>query len=297
MPYTALLRRSASLVLRPGLWLLALLMALDAGWQFALNTAFIYGGLVVLLRDVAGEQLPSWLTGATMFGVCFGAGLVCLLISVWGEAVLLSSIDGNRSLGPSIRSGWPRYGALLIVRIVVSLPAFALSGISAGSLVAFFRAMLQHGLNMAEFSLAILSVSALLSLIGTAIVIVAQCVAVGAERAAVLDRLNAWASLKLGWQLVWRQLGDFVVIGVLLLLVSLAMTAVLSCGGSVVLGGWLSTLLRDGTFSAISPAAWLGLIVSAWLVLALGYLFTTGVWTFAYQHWRGGLHHEKKCPV
>ncbi len=297
MPYTALLRRSASLVLKPGLWLLALLMALDAAWQFALNTAFIYGGLVVLLRDVAGEQLPSWLTGATMFGACFGAGLACLLISTWGEAALLSSIDGNRRLGPSIRLGWPRYGALLIVRIVVSLPAFALSGVAAASLVVSFRAMLQRGLNVEEFSLAVVSVSALLSLIGTAIVIVAQCVAVGAERAAVLDRLKVWASLKLGWQLLWRQLGDFVVIGVLLLLVSMAMSAVLSCGGSVVLGEWLNTLLREGTFSAISPAAWLELIVSAWIVLAFGYLFTTGVWTFAYQHWRGELHHEKKCPV
>jgi hypothetical protein len=123
-------------------------------------------------------------------------------------------------------------------------------------------------------------------LIGTAVVILAQCVAVGAERAAVLERLNAGAALKLGWHLLWRQLGDFVVIGVLLLLVSMALSAGLSCVGSILLGGWLNAALRDSQLQALSPITWLSTGLIVWLIMAFGYLFTTGVWTFAYQQWR-----------
>ncbi len=285
MPYAVLLKRSFGLMLKPGLWLLALLMALDAVWQFALSTAFIYSSLITLLRDVAGEQLPPWLTSASLFGLCLGAGVLCLLISIWGEAALLTSLNTNNRASQSLRSGWPRCGALLIVRLVVALPTFLLSAGVAVSLTASIRALLQHDLNLEQFSLAVFGTSALLSVIGTAVIILAQCVAVGAERAAVLEKHSAGEALQLGWRLLWHQLGDFVVIGVLLLLISMLISAVLSCAGGVLLSGWFTNLAANGA-SAVNLAALFSLLVVGWLVMAFGYLFTTGVWTFAYQHWR-----------
>ena len=286
MPYLDLLKRSLRLTLRPGLWPPALLMALDVVWQFSLNTAFIYGGMIVLLREVAGDQLPPWLTGTAMFGLCFGVGLTGLVVSTFGEAVLLPAINENSQISNAIRSGWPRYGALLIVRLIMSLPALILSGIAAAGLMTSFTAILQRRLSVEQLSLALLGAATFISLIGTAVIILAQGVAVGAERAAVLERLNAVAALRLGWHLLWRKLSDYVVIGVLLLFVSLIISALLSCAGGVLLGGWFNALLRDGTLTAIDPAGWVSLLSVGWLVVALGYLLTTGVWTFAYQQWR-----------
>ncbi len=285
MLYTVLLKRSFGLMLKPGLWLLAWLMALDAVWQFALSTAFIYSNVIALLRDAADEQLPPWLTSITPLGLCLGTGVICLLISTWGEAALLTSILTNSHIGQSFRTVGQRYGALLIVRLVVALPAFLLSVSAAISLTTSLRALLQHGLNLEQFSVTVFGVSALLAIVGTAIVIVAQCVAVGAERAAVLEQRNAWTALKLGWRLVWHHLGDFVVIGFLLLLISMLGSAVLSCAGGLLLSSWFTNLESTGIL-AIHPVAWLGLIITGWLAMAGGYLFTTGVWTFAYQQWR-----------
>lgn len=289
MPYTALLKYSFSLVLRPGLWLLAVLMALDVVWQFALNTAFVYSGFVAVARDIAGDQMPARLTGTAVLGLCFGAGVIGLLISTFGEAVLLISIGEHSRLSQRLRSGGQRYGALLIVRVILSLPILALSGLAAAGLVATFKTLLQRGPNMEAFGLTAFAVSTLLSLLGAALVIIVQCVAVGAERAAVLERLSARGAIQLGWQLLRRKFGDFVVIGVLLLLVSLIVSAGVSCVIGALLSvsvPFFSAAMRDSLWLTVSPAVWLSAIVLFWVAMAFGYLFTTGVWTLAYRHWR-----------
>jgi hypothetical protein len=115
-----------------------------------------------------------------------------------------------------------------------------------------------------------------------------SALSVGAERAIVIEKLSIGQALGLSGKLLATQLGDFIIIGLIFLGLSLLVGIFFSCVGQPLLG-----LM----FSGASPAAMLGgsLLTNPIVVLSisvglignmLATILGTSVWTLAYRQWR-----------
>jgi hypothetical protein len=286
MSHWQLFTNSFGKMLHPVLWLYGLVVALGSS---SLGVLLLFN--TQLLRNLV-TQTPQALraTLASLAGIIIVVGVIGFVFATFGEAALIHLVNRlelreRATVGAGLDGG-ERIFQLLAVRVILILPnllvvalsiALIQSQISRGDLVS--GANLLAGLS-AGFC-GILVIGLLVSLLTSAL-------SVGAERAIVIEKMSIGKALGLSWQLFAAQLGDFLIIGLIFLGLSVLLGVLFSCVGQPLIG----LLLRTA-----SPAALTGgsLLTNPIAVLSVGIglienvlatILVTSVWTLAYRQWR-----------
>lgn len=243
---------------------------------------------------------------ATAVNLIFSAPNVLSAIIVWvfsfattafTTGALISMVnsvaDGQAvTVNDGIQAGIGRIAPLVVIRVLLMIPSWIVLFIATGSILAIFSTLGQPGgiqvTNIMALAGSIVGVAGLIVLVS----LVMGAIGIGADRAVVLENMGVIDALKRGWQLLTSYLADYIVIGIMILVVALAFSILFGCGLGL-LGGAAAGLaltaedLSPGTavpggLTVILIAAIIGLIVGVLLEV----LFS-GVWTLAFRKWQG----------
>jgi hypothetical protein len=273
-------------LLHPVLWLYGLVTVLGSS---SLGVVLLFDNQ--LLRSLA-TQTPQALraTLASLAGLLLVVGVIGFVFATFGSAALIHLVNRLEmreriTVGMGLDAG-EKIFPLLIVRVILILPnllvvilAVALAWGQIARLDLTSRANLLSGLFGGFCGL--LAIAFLVSLITSAL-------SVGAERAIVIEKTSIGKALGLGWQLFAAQLGDFIVIGLIFLGLSLLIGIVFSCVGQPLIG----LMLRTASPADVRSD---GLLTNPILLLSIGIglientlatILVTNVWTLAYRRWR-----------
>lgn len=295
MGHWSLFRESFGKLLHPVLWAFGLLAALSGGFDYRLNLngarpfTDLPPGARALLGDWLAANTPAVIAAGVMISV------VLLIFGTFGQAALISLINrsenGERlSLGLGIDDGGRRFLHLLAVKFLLALPLLIIGALVAGSVLAAFSGLFAQSEAEQLFSFG--DMNRLLGLAGLALVlsVLIGGAGVGAERAVVIEEQPIFASIGLGFKLLFTHLVDFIIIGVLFIVVAVALGLIFACAliplmlTSASFGTGLSgelSLQADITGPTAIFALLVGLIFGT-----LGTIFNTSVWTLAYRQWR-----------
>lgn len=295
MNYWGLFRESFSKLLHPTLWVFGLMAVLGGGF----NTRIDFSATRPLtdlppgVRELLGDRLQSNAPAIIAAGILISVML--LLFSVMGQAALLSLINrlenGERvSVGLGVDDAGKRFLHLLAVRFLLALPLIIIGAAAAGSVLAAFSGVFdQPESNVPPSSFS--NLGALLGLAGLALIVslLAGGVSIGAERAVVIEQQSIFKSLSLGASLFIKQIGDFIIIGLLFIVVGIAIGLLFACVLiPVTMIGATTSSLQPGSLADPQTtnlaAVWtllVGLVVGA-----LAAIFNSSVWTLAYRQWR-----------
>jgi len=305
MGYWSLFRESFGKLLHPVLWAFGLLAALSGGfdYRFNLNGARPLTDLPPGARALLGNLLAANTPAVIAAGVMIS--LVLLIFGTFGQAALISLINrtenGERiSLGLGIDDGGRRFLPLLAVKFLLALPLLIVGALAAGSLLAAFSGVFARAEAEQLFSFG--DLGRLLGLAGLALVlgVLVGGAGVGAERAVVLEAQPIFASIGLGFKLLFTQLIDFIIIGVMFIVVAVALGLIFACAliplmlSSASFGTGLSgdiNLQADITGPTAIFALLVGLVFGT-----LGTIFNTSVWTLAYRRWRAPYVVKRVAP-
>ena len=207
----------------------------------------------------------------------FTAALTAALIAMVDELAENKPV----SIGSGFLAALAFMPRLLGVLLLVALPSWVLLFLTAGG---SFAAILSSGLGqpggvtgailsslLGPFSLMLIAIL-LLSLIMGAIT-------VGAERAVVIEKAGLMAAMQRGWFLLTDYLGNFIVLGLILILFSVT--------GALLIGGIFSVLLAgilSGSFN------FLNILITIPITLVIGGFFTiffSCIWTLVFRFWQG----------
>lgn len=274
-------------LLHPVLWVYSLVImfgGIAPGLAFLINTP--------LLRSAGSTATPQALLSslAPMFGVAIVLGLIGAVFAIFGDAALIHLIN-KLELRERITVGMGLDGGekifqLIVVRIILLLPnllvlalALALLWSQIASVNLLSRGNLLSGLfgGMCGF----VAIMFVVNLITSALL-------VGAERALVIEKMPLGKALGLSGQLLATQLGDFIMIGLIFVGLSILIGVLFSCVGQPLLSLMFSTadpsaMLRGSLLT--NPIILLVLAINL-LVGMLATILTTSVWTLAYRDWR-----------
>ena len=295
MNYWGLFRESFGKLLHPTLWVFGLMAALGGGSssRFDFRATRPLADLPQGLRELLGDRLQSNAPAIILAGIIIS--VVLLLFSTFGQAALLTLINrlenGERvSVGMGVDDAGKRFLHLLAVRFLLYLPLILIGVAAAGSLLAAFSGLF----NQAESSTPSFdfgNLGALLGLAGLAFIVslIVGGIGVGAERAVVIEQQPIFRSLSLGASLFIRQIGDFIIIGLLFIVVLIAVGLLFACVLiPVTLMGATTGALRPGSLAAPQTTGLVVIwtLVTGLLIGALAAIFNASVWTLAYRQWR-----------
>jgi len=274
-------------MLHPVLWVYSLLIALATS---NLGVFFLFNEQAVrnLSKATTLQALQTSLT--PIFAVLIILAAIGFVFATFGGAALIYLINRleqreRATLGMGLDAG-EKIFQLLIVRVILILPnllvvvlAFAVMWGQLSSINLMSRTNPLSGLFGGFCGLTL--VAFLVNLLTSAL-------AVGAERAIVIEKLSIGKALGVSGKLLATQLGDFIIIGVIFLGLSFLVGIFFACVGQ--------PLLRF-MFSGASPAALTrsGLLTNPIVVLSisvglignmLATILGTSVWTLAYRQWR-----------
>ncbi len=273
MSRTQLFGQGFSVMMRCGpMWLVALAVAaVDMLLSRVLPTAGFLGTVLATLR--------SALTGAFLTGA-----LIVLTNAV---------ADGlPTTFGEGFSSGARFYLPLLGVDLILAVPA-----VIFGQIVSLFMApitsQIQQTTDVAAMQKMIATLGVmlcvllpLLLLCLLLVVLITAAIGLGAERAVALEGANVWRGLKRGWNLLTENLGDMVVIGLLMLVIVLAFFIFFGCAAGIVFVG--GSMLASGVTGAIESLTSNVIfdIVMALVVIPIQIWFSV-IWTLAFRRWQG----------
>ncbi len=299
MNYWGLFRESFGKLLHPTLWVFGLMAALSGGGssRFEFKASRPLADLPAGLRDLLGDRLQSDAPAIIAVGLIIS--LVLLLLSTFGQTALLNLINrlenGERiSVGQGVDEAGKRFFHLLVVRLLLALPLIIIGVAAAGSLLSAFSGVFaqsepsRSSLSLGNFSTMFGQMFGLLGLTLLVSLLVGG-IGIGAERAVVIEEQGVFKSLGLGASLFIRQIGDFVVIGVLYIVVLIAVGLLFACVLLPVtfMGATTGSLLSSDFASPQTGglvAVWT--LVTGLLIGALSMIFNASVWTLAYRQWR-----------
>lgn len=305
MSHWGLFRESFGKLLHPVLWAFGLLAALSGGFDFRFNLegtrplTDLPPGARSLLGDLLAANTPAVIAAGVIIS------LVLLIFGTFGQAALISLINrtenGERiSLGQGLDDGGRRFLQLLAVKFLLALPLLIVGALAAGSFLSAFSGVFDQAETEQLFSFG--DLGRLLGLAGLALVlsIFIGGASVGAERAVVLEELPIFASVGLGFKLLFAQLIDFIVIGVLFIVVAVGLGMIFACA-------LIPLMFASASFGSAEPgvftletniqgtAAIFALLVGS-IFGALGTIFNTSVWTLAYRQWRAPYVVRRSAP-
>lgn len=299
MNYWGLFRESFGKLLHPTLWVFGLMAALSGGGssRFEFKASRPLADLPAGLRDLLGDRLQSDAPAIIAVGLIIS--LVLLLLSTFGQAGLLNLINrlenGERiSVGQGVDEAGKRFLHLLVVRLLLALPLIIIGVAAAGSVLSAVSGVFteaEPSFNSFDFGEIGTMFGRMFGLLGLAFVIslLVGGIGIGAERAVVIEEQGVFKSLGLGASLFIKQIGDFVIIGVLYIVVLIAVGLLFACVLLPVtfMGATTGSLLSSDFASPQTGglvAVWT--LVTGLLVGALSMIFNASVWTLAYRQWR-----------
>ncbi len=291
MSYRSLFRESFGKLLHPALWLFGLLTALGASnvnWRVGQVPPLVdlpFGARALLQQTQVAQAVAAGLI----------LGLVLLILSTFGQAALIGLINksenGDRiSVGDGIDMGGRRFLPLLAVRLLLTLPVLIVGVLATQSLLPLLSSLFDE--SPREVLLNFNQLGQLVGLSGLALILslLTGGIAIGAERAVVIEGRSIFDSIGLGWRLMWSHLGDILVITVMFILALIVIGLIFACP-------LLPIVFANATFGSLGSSvpvleielsgsqAVLALLIGV-IVGTLGSIFVTGVWTLAYRHWR-----------
>jgi len=294
MQYWNLFRESFGKLLHPTLWLFGFLAALGGGFNANINISErrpitdLPPGMRALLGDALRNNAPTIIAAGLIIT------LVLLIFGTFGQTALLSLINrlenGERvSVGKGFDDASRRFLHLLAVRVLLWLPLFVIGILAAGSLLSAISGFFADQPNEQLFNFG--DLGRMLGLTGLALLlsIVIGGISIGAERAVVLEERPIFEALNVGVNLLLRQLGDYIVIAVMFIMVSIAFGLIFAC----VL---IPTMLTGASFGSFGTSTFLETdirgsmavfaLIFGLIIGTFGSIYTASVWTLAYRQWR-----------
>ena len=294
MNYWGLFRESFGKMLHPTLWVFGLMTALSGGSnsRFELNATRPLADLPPGLRELLGERLQSNAPAIIAAGLIIS--LVLLLFSTFGQAALLNLINrlenGERiSVGQGVDEAGKRFLHLLVVRFLLALPLMIIGAAAAGSVLSAFSGFFSQSSDKLTFNFS--NLGSFFGLIGLAffVSLLVGGVGVGAERAVVIEQQPVFKSLGTGAGLFIKQIGDFIIIGVLFIVVMIAVGLLFACVLiPVTFMGATTGSLMPGSLQSPQTSGLVAIwtLITGLLIGALSSIFNASVWTLAYRQWR-----------
>lgn len=274
-------------MLHPVLWVYSLIVVLGGSGV----SIFLLFNNQIMLSLSRATSLQTMLTSlASTVSVLVILGLIGFVFATFGNAALIHLINQLEmreriTMGMGLDGG-EKIFQLLIVRAILFLPNLLVVvlafGVMWGQMARIDLTSRANPLSGLFGGLCgIVLIVFLVNLLTSALL-------VGAERAIVIEKLSLGKALGLSWQLLATQMGDFILIGLIFLGLSILIGILFSCVGQPLLALMFSTaspeaMLRGNLLT--NPMALLtmsiGLIGNV-LVTILG----ASVWTLAYREWR-----------
>ncbi len=289
MSHWGLFTNSFGKMLHPTLWVYSLVTVL-AGFAPSL-VVFSNNQRLLSVSDPRTITFQDVLASyASLLGVIGVLVLIGFVFATFGDAALIYLINKLEmrervTLGTGLDAG-EKIFQLLIVRAILFLPNVLMAVLTFAALGGQMSRV-----NLASPANSLASVFGGLCggiLLVFLVSLLTSALAVGAERAIVIEKLSIGRALGLSWQLLATQMGDFIMIGLIFMGLSFLIGILFSCVGQPLLGLMFSTAsptaLRSGgllTNPIVLLTLSIGLIGNV-LMTILG----TSVWTLAYREWR-----------
>lgn len=310
MDYGQLFRRSWEIVWQNKyLFILGFLAALGAGGtgnNFNYSVPSGSSSSTPFPADFVQEVTTFWAQyGGLILGlVCFFfvLGIVFWLIRLAAQGGLIEAVErveaGEKmSFGAAFSAGTGRLGGLVGLNLILFAPFFLIGLIFAGLGLSFFIPVFQSG---GEFTQATGEAMGILAACGglAACVLVPLGIVVTlvypfAQRGLLIQRLGVVESIRHGWQVMTRNFGDvlllgvaFLVIGFLFGLVTVVFTVPFAflAAGPFILDAIQGNAINFGTTEVVSLAVGgLGLILVAAAVNSILTAYRSATVTLAYQ--------------
>lgn len=251
------------------------------GWNLTLDDRRLWGvaALVLISEVVIGLVLPD---NVNVTWTIVNQG-VSLLFTAFLNAVLICMIAAHleqRSLTVTegLKAGLHWLLPIFVLNLLLQLPAWAVLFATQGTFTAGVEEILKS--SQAGAWILLLVFSLLVSLLcGT--------IAIGAERAVILEDHSIGAALLRGWRLLWTYLGDFWGIGIRLFLIALGISLAFGC-----VIGILGVIAATGGLSVLTTTT----SALATTVLSIFFVpFTATVWTLAFREWQA--QERSELPV
>jgi hypothetical protein len=254
--------------------------------------------LINQAANIALKQKALWilaLTGAVINAVLayiftawdFGAiirSVLTLVVTAFVSAALISMVNNaaegqSPSLNDGIQSGIRWFLPVLVIDLLLAIPMWIISFLLTGSFFgAFMTQANQGGVGSASGLFAGLGLSMLVLFV---VGILLGAITIGAERSAVLENTGAIDAIKRGWTVFSTHIVDYIVIGLMLFVVLLAVGILMGCAFSIFGLGGFAVGARAGIVAVI-----IGIVLSA-ILGAILTVFVSTVWTLAYRKFQG----------
>jgi hypothetical protein len=273
-------------MLHPVLWLYSLVVVLGSS---SLGVLLLFNNQ--LLRNLA-TQAPQalWATLASLAGIIIVVGVIGFVLATFGDAALIYLINKlemreRATVGMGLDAG-EKIFQLLVVRVILILPNLLVAALSI--------ALVLGQISRFDLTSRVNSLSGLLGgfcgilAIGLLVSLLTSALSVGAERAIVIEKMSIGKALGLSWQLFAAQLGDFLIIALILVGLSVVIGVLFSCVGQPLIGLMFRTAspaaLTRGDLST-NPIVLLSIGIGL-IENVLATILVTSVWTLAYRQWR-----------
>jgi hypothetical protein len=253
---------------------------------------FVFDTVFVVLPTVETETLIV-ISGVRMF--------IPFLIVAFTSSALISMVHSTARQEPitvssGIRAGLRWMLPLTLITMVLMLPIWLILFKPAGTVLTIFGSYYSHPgtiqvTNLLTCAHFIFTDTGLILMV----TLVMNAVGIGAERSVVLEGRSILVALKRGVQLLINRIGDFIVIGLVLLGLGLVISAFFQgLIGPVV--EFLAPLFGEGpmSFGFISPVRLL-FTIADFLICAVFVAFASSVWTLAFREWRA--QERSELPV
>jgi hypothetical protein len=286
MSHWQLFSNSFGKLLHPVLWVYGLVVVL--GSSAPAVVLLFNNSLVNALVSQQPQAVRSTLI--SMGSIMLILGVIGFVFATFGSAALMHLINKlemreHITIGMGLDGG-EKIFQLLVVRVLLMLPNLLI--------VILAVALLWNQIAQIDPISRVNPLSDLMGgfcgilLIGLLVGLVTAALAVVAERAIVLEKMSIGQALGLSGQVLAAQLGDFIIIGLIFLGLSILIGILFSCVGQPLMGLMFSTAspaaLRGG--SLLSNPIMLLTISFGLIENLLTTIMVTSVWTLAYRQWR-----------
>lgn len=308
MDYMATIRRGLELTWNNKfLWVLGFLAALGSGASFSNSNYSVNSGDPAAMAGwMTPERMAALTTGLVAFGcIAFIVGILLWLVSLSARGGLIGAVAqlergaAKPSFGGAFRMGWRRIGRLVGMTIVLYIVPVILFIILmfgfvavAGGLAFIASGTEDPGAALAGAGgLALVFMCLLCLLIPLAIVL--SLIYAFAFRGIMLRDLGVMDSIRHGWQVVRKNLGQILLLGLAFFLIGiiiLILTAAIIAPLALLVGVPMVALMEsDATFLQGLLAVLgivVGLVIFA-LVSAVTTAWQSATFTLAYMQWTG----------
>jgi hypothetical protein len=274
-------------LLHPVLWVYSLVIVLGTS---NLGVFFLFNEQ--MLRNLGQAATPQAMLASLtpLFGVLVVLGVIGFVFATFGNAALIHLINKLEmreriTIGMGLDGG-EKILQLLVVRVLLILPNILVLVLALvvmwGQLSSIN--LMSRGNALSGLFGGICGLGAIAFLVN----LITSALSVGAERAVVIEKLSIGKALGLSGQLLATQIGDFIVIGLIFLGLSILIGILFACVGQPLLGLMFSTAsptaMRSGNLLT-NPIILLTVSVNA-IGSMLATILGTSVWTLAYREWR-----------